>query len=53
MNTVKISVAFNDFRTLNIGGTKITDLQIAINIVKASKLKNVRLRLGNEEWDNF
>ena len=59
MEIVEISIDFNDFKPLTIGESWILifNFEKAINIVKASKLSNVRLRQNNNgsvmEWDNF
>lgn len=58
MGIIKISVGFDEFKTLELGGTLIQNLETAIAIIRASKLSNVRLQHhlpnGNvDEWDNF
>lgn len=57
MEKVEISVSFEDFKILKIGDTLITDFETAINIVRASKIRNVRLRQNSRgsvmEWNNF
>ena len=55
---VKIRVGFVDkWEVLLIGFNPVVDFEIAIAIVRASKLKNVFLRqvnsLGIKEWDNL
>jgi len=55
---VKIRLGFSDeFQPLMIGFETILDMETAIQIVKASGLKNVFLRKVTsssiEEWDNL
>ena len=57
-SNVLISINFEmDFKPLKVDTQIITDIQTAIEIVRASKLTNVQLRQDNNggvmEWDNF
>lgn len=57
MEKVEISISFEEFQPLKIGNDFVYDFETAINIVKASKRLNVRLRQNSRgsamEWDNF
>lgn len=58
MKRVLIRIGFTDnFQPLMIGFETVSDMQTAINIVRASGLKNVFLKKvsssGVEEWDNL
>jgi hypothetical protein len=58
-NVVQISIAFLDWKDLEIAFLPITDFEKAIKLVKCLGIKNVRLRQddkvngGTIEWDNF
>lgn len=58
MKRVLIRIGFTDnFQPLMIGFETVSDMQTAINIVRASGLKNVFLKKVSssvvEEWDNL
>lgn len=58
MEKVEICTDFMNWKTLKIGDKIIQSLEVAIDIVRASKISNVQLRhiapSGSiDEWDNF
>lgn len=54
METVQIKNVFiGEWEDLNIGELPVTDLETAINIVRASGFKNIQLKHENREWDNL
>lgn len=58
MGRIEISIDFEDFQTMKIGRKIIQDLNTAIDIVRASKIRNVQLQWikpdgSTEEWDNL
>ena len=56
---VEISIDFNEFESMKAGNgwVLVFEFEKAIDIVRASKLLNVRLRQESKgsviEWDNF
>lgn len=51
---VKIRIGFTgEFKNMKLNDVLITDLEMAIQVVRVLKITNVFLKFGNEEWDNL
>ena len=48
MEKVKMNISFSKFKN-----TRFKDIETAILWVRKKKIKNVQLKQGGNEWDNF